>query len=656
METTDTSDPAGVAVRHVGAGATRPAERRRNGGLTIRNLRRWAWLLPVGVVGVIVALPVAGMWVAPGPTMEEGFMLVFPERVLAGDVANRDFLHLYGPASLWVLAAAYGVAGVELWVERLVGLAQLVGLIGAITFVGYRWGRWVATVAGVTTAVVILPAMGLVALAWIGGLALSLWAVIVVVRGLDPSHDPERVPAWQRRHLLLGGALGGLGLLFRPDLVLALGLPLGVLWVWAVPRGNRRWLAAGVLGGASPYLLHLALAGPANVVRGVVTEPLFELRAGRSLGFPPPWDSFASYLNRLVAFRNWPWPLPSLMETHQIFLWALILVATCMVLVAIGLYAHRARSPDGWRLLALGLFAVGTLPQAIQRPDATHLAWVSAVPFGLVPMAVAEWFRLRGGAPRIRVVAVLAPIVVMLAIIPSYTVRWYADYVGQTMGYRRDGHEIEHRGRSFYYGRAEVADAAHALLRDVERVSQPGDRLIVGPGDLRRTPYSEAYLYYLLPQLDPGTRYIEMDPGVANASDSGLADELREADVVILSTLYDGWEEPNASMDPGSREPNRVLAQDYCLHGRYGDSAARPGRGHYELYVRCGDAPATTPVTPLPGDDIIPEPDTGQAPEDPGDRGGVLQIALFVGIVAGVGVIVAMVVRESRRRRQGRSG
>ena len=29
-------------------------------------------------------------------------MLVFPERLLHGDIPNRDFLHLYGPGSLWV--------------------------------------------------------------------------------------------------------------------------------------------------------------------------------------------------------------------------------------------------------------------------------------------------------------------------------------------------------------------------------------------------------------------------------------------------------------------------------------------------------------------------------------------------------------------------
>jgi hypothetical protein len=54
---------------------------------------------------------------------------------------------------------------------------------------------------------------------------------------------------------------------------------------------------------------------------------------------------------------------------------------------------------------------------------------------------------------------------------------------------------------------------------------------------------------------------------------------------------------------------------------------------------------------PVEGADIIPEPNTGQQPQEAGDRGGVLQILVFVLIVAGVGGIVAMFVRESRRRR-----
>ena len=54
-------------------------------------------------------------------------MLVFPERVLQGDIPNKDFLHLYGPGSLWALAGAFKVFGVSLLTERFFGLAAADG-------------------------------------------------------------------------------------------------------------------------------------------------------------------------------------------------------------------------------------------------------------------------------------------------------------------------------------------------------------------------------------------------------------------------------------------------------------------------------------------------------------------------------------------------
>ena len=63
----------------------------------------------------------------------------------------------------------------------------------------------------------------------------------------------------------------------------------------------------------------------------------------------------------------------------------------------------------------------------------------------------------------------------------------------------------------------------------------------------------------MLPELEPATHYIEMDPGVANADDSGLADDLASADIAILSTIWDDWDEPNDSREIGSAEAERVL-------------------------------------------------------------------------------------------------
>ncbi|MGH9113886.1 MAG: hypothetical protein ACRDZN_16545 [Acidimicrobiales bacterium] len=60
---------------------------------------------------------------------------------------------------------------------------------------------------------------------------------------------------------------------------------------------------------------------------------------------------------------------------------------------------------------------------------------------------------------------------------------------------------------------------------------------------------------------------------------------------------------------------------------------------------------STTDDTPVPAQDIIPEPNSGRAPDDAGDRGGVLQGVVFLFIVVGIGGAVTLVVRESRRSR-----
>ncbi len=578
---TTTIDPAADGPAPAAPGDTRATA----GAGRVARVRGWfdrhPWVVPTVVVGVVVALPLRGVFRAPGPPMEEGFMLVFPERLLEGDIPNRDYLHLYGPGSIWTIAGFFKVFGVSLWTERVVGFLQLVGLIAAMTTIGYRWGRWVAALCGSVTAIIIVPPIGVTALAWVGGIAFALWSVAVATRALERGEQRERA-------LVVAGLLAGAALLFRPDLVICLGLSLGALFLWALDGRGRLKLAAGAAVGVSPYLVHLVLAGPGNAVRGMVLEPVFDLRAGRRLPFPPPHDEYTSFLNRAFAFRRFPWPLPAAEQPMQIFLFFCSLFTVTLLLVVIAVWAKRAGSEHGWRLIALSLFSVGLLPQAVQRADTAHLSWVSCIAFGLLPAFLAEVIRLRGTRWIVARSVVLAPLALML-LFPHFTYRWYADYVGQSVGYDRHFYSVDHRGRSFYYGRQDVGVAAERMFADVERLTEPGDRLIVGPGDLSVTPYSESYLYFLLPQLEPGTHYIEMDPGVANAEDSGLADELREADVVILSTMYDNWFEPNTSMEPGSTEPNEVLDELYCMHDSYGDNSGTvgPGRPIFELYIRC---------------------------------------------------------------------
>jgi hypothetical protein len=511
--------------------------------------------------------------------MEEGFMLVFPELVLRGLVPNRDFLHLYGPGGLWVLAAAFKAFGTTLPVERAVGFLQLLGVVSAVYAAVRPWGRWVAAAGAVATAVIVIPPIGLTALAWVGAVALGLWSVV------NASRADAADRTWP---LVSAGLLAGAALLYRPDLVLAVGLSGLVIGLGLRRRDERdgspalrRYVLTAATATIVPYLVHVAVAGPGAVLRGLVLEPVFELRGGRSLPLPPSWHHFDGFLQRAGLLAEPPWSLPAPPSPAQLSLWLLLLVAANTVLVLAGLRVLRRTGER--RLLALAAFSAGLLPQALQRADSTHLAWVSCVPFGLLPAAIVAI------APPVRWPKVLAgalPLVTLLVLVPHFTWRTYVDDVAKSSGARRlESGTMRRDGRVFYYGRPDAVVAVNHLLADVDDVAQPGDTLFVGTGDLRKTPYSEAFLYYLLPQLRPATRYIEMDPGVANADDSGLATELAHSDVVILSSIRDDWVEPNDSRRFGSGEPNRVLRRDFCLVHSYGTGLF--GRGLYELYERC---------------------------------------------------------------------
>src|SRR4051794_12659512 len=242
--------------------------------------------------------------------MEEGFMLVFPEQVLRGAIPNRDFLHLYGPGSLWVLASVFKVFGTSIWSERTVGLLQQVGLIAGVFTITRPWGRRVATGGAVIAAVIILPPTGLTALAWVGGVAIGLWAMIAALRG----------------RFFLAGLLGGVALLYRPDLIVAVTLGFGVLWGVIEGRRRRKILEGAALG-VSPFLVHIALAGPGHAFFGMVLEPVFRLRGGRHLPLPPSWDKLDGFLQRAQALNAPPWPFPAPSSPAQLTLWFLLLVA-----------------------------------------------------------------------------------------------------------------------------------------------------------------------------------------------------------------------------------------------------------------------------------------------------------------------------------------
>jgi hypothetical protein len=139
---------------------------------------------------------------------------------------------------------------------------------------------------------------------------------------------------------------------------------------------------------------------------------------------------------------------------------------------------------------------------------------------------------------------------------------------------------VSRDGRTFYFGSARAAAALQQATDDLDTMSEPGQRLFVGPRDLRRTWYSDVVAYWMFPELEPATYYMEMDPGLANAAGSSLPHDVASADWVLLTGFWDGWNEPNTSMDYGSDAPNQAIRDHFCEAGSYEDALV-------VLYRRC---------------------------------------------------------------------
>src|SRR5436190_1615102 len=550
---------------------------------TVARAKRWATAAVVLTVAAAFLLPLRYLLRAPAPPMEEGILLVFPDRVLNGDVPHRDFLHLYGPGSLWVLAALFKAFGTRIEVERLVALAQLVGLATAVALLVRLWGRWVALAGALLTVLFTISSLLLTAWPWLGGAALGLGAVVALLQARADDSRLDR-PRAAGRWAVAGGVLAGVALLYRIDLGLAVALA-GMAVVWGLRAPLVRRAVVGAALGLSPYLLHVAVAGPGNVWNGMIVDPLFRLRPTRGLPVPPdPTQLKGTAVTALVDERAWP--LPKLPLSGQLFAWFVGTVAVVVFLLAVGVWSAR-RNPSALRaraLLAAAVFAAGVLPQAVQRADATHLGWVSAVAVAVLPAAIAEVLsaaRPRWTTARVGLVAGAGVLTATALLLPGYTARRYAGFVEDSFNGSAASVEFRHDGRTYYLGDApEEAANIRNLVRAADRAGRPGDRLVVGTGDLRRTPYVDSFLYYMLPKYHPGTYFIEMEPGITNRNGTPLTGELRRADVVILADRWLNWSEPNDSTKPGDPRPNEVLRDDFCETGTFGG---------FHLLVRCAD-------------------------------------------------------------------
>lgn len=501
-----------------------PADDRSHRSLGVRFASRPQWV-SISCLTLAVLAPLRFEFRAVVLSQDEGILLAYPVQILHGAVPNLSFESVYGAVSLWTIASSFKIFGYSLASERGVALIYWVILIGSMSvLVGRRRGTILGTLSGLVTILLLVSDVGLVAYAWIGAVALGALGMVL----LD-SAEQSRRPVL----LLMSGVCFGLSVAFRLDLVVAVTLVTALI----ATRSRRRcwWFFSGILIGLIPVAINAVQAGLSSVIRGQFLQPVFATEPGRRL------------------------PISGLTHPAQIVL--VLSVVAVAGIIATGV--SSLRSDQSCLLLAVGLFDLGLLPEMFQRFDVIHVAFVACVvlPSALLVPALrpAKW--------------AAGPVVaggLIVAICPFVLSPYFAT-VAQSLGVRSTpSFLVNNHGRSTLVASRDDQRHLSALLAAIDVRANPGQRVFVGPDDLRRTNYNDTYLYFLLPQLTPGSFYLEMEPGVANAPSSHLAHDLRTNDWLVLTSAYDHWFEPNASSAFGSDTANRVILKDFHTVGQWG--------------------------------------------------------------------------------------
>ena len=495
----------------------------------------------------ITAVLAAALWPAfqsPGPPEDEGIALVYPEMFMKGRLPYRDFETIYGPGNLLVLSSAYGLFGDNIFVERAIGLIYRILILLGVVAIASRFGVILGLASGVIVAI-FLAGTDLFANTWFAAAAFALIGIYFANKRESP---------W-----LCGvsGALFAAAVLCRCDIAPAIAvayLPLAI----AMNRKSLIGFLIGVAGGLLPLVWFGALVGFGQLVHSLFIFPVLEL-------------SSSAYF-----------PISSAPPALRLFFYLAIIVSGLNLLAA--LVANRRRLDSSRLFLAAALFGACSIYYALSRFDSSHVVNAIFVAVSLLPVSLQVLMSIKftNSFATSIIAGALALAAVHIAYFPAARCFYRNLRVtlridepreaesGQPLEPGDKGFFIRNGDRSFPLGRASVANVAQALVTELGRVSAPHQKLLVGPGDFRRTVGADTFFYHLLPSLDPATYYLEMNPGSTNAPGSRLADDVANADWLILDRSWDNISEPNRSSEFGSDAPNQIVREQFDRWAEFG--------------------------------------------------------------------------------------
>jgi len=506
-----------------------------------RGVAGTGWRGALSVFGAAAAI----LWLAQRRRLglyDEGIMLTGGWLVGQGQVPYRDFYYMYGPAPLYLIAAAFKLFGTSALTMRALDCAIKAVLVVLLR----RLGEVVAGPRGgwATAGLALVWMIGIASYAypvWTSA-SLGAGAVLMLTRG-----------NWRAE--LYGGVLAGLSLIARYDLGFGGVAALGCVLAWKKAAEADHGPVRAALRGVLPFAAGCALVG----------VPLLGLSLALGLTHDLVDQLVVLQLRYYGEYRRLDWPGAAFSEDLVFYVPVL---ATALALAGGAAFSaerrgSRAAGRADWAVRFLCLLAMAFFMKSIVRKSAIHVAASLMIS---LPLATACARRLVGHwrETGLAVKALAALGAVMLAV-PSAIIAVDAVVKSSALPRRADEAVME--------GLLVPADLRAAISTITARTA-PDEPIFVATSDNDRAFVNDLSAYFLA-RRKPATRWYTYDAGLHASApvQAAIIGDLERTGTryVLLSRAYEGVREPNlSSVSSGVTLLDDYLAARFRVVGVYG--------------------------------------------------------------------------------------
>jgi hypothetical protein len=438
-------------------------------------VRRWHWL-----EWVIVSLLITVGFFKPDMARngfdpwallaEEGEMMAWVNTLLHGGVLSRDVFCLYGPLSVYPVAALFKLFGPSLWVSRVwIFALNVPALLAVYALLRSLLRTRILAVAGMFL-------IGLLCTSVVPAMSWSLSRVALGLGAIAAFHAYLR--SARSRWLFAAGAVLGVALSYSQEVGLSAAVGVGVALLAGGRRGGSSfarwagefgWLAAGVAIVVGPLLALFAAQG----ALGATLHNLFIFPRVRMLGYAAyAFPVFDQGVGRFLS-EGGPAGWEALRTVVLAYFSPAVLAVSAFVLVLRGLRGQMTSRL--FALVAVLVFGLLLFQSPLSRPDGVHLLF--ALPPALVLLVcffeealLAVLARTSSLALRTAAAAFIVLWIVALGIIQGMWIDNLHDYLhqaGLTLSGRFSARHVP-GFKAFALPRARGVCAPEAWVGDVE--------------------------------------------------------------------------------------------------------------------------------------------------------------------------------------------